>query len=202
MGGFGADRKLRVAVLGLGTMGRQHARVLSDLDGDELVAVSDDAPDAQAWAKDVLRVPCLADWRAVVAAGAEAVVNALPTGRHFDVTRALLADGMHVLVEKPIAIEVDEAAELIELAEQRGLLLGVGHTERFNPAVEALQKAIANDRLGRIVSLAARRVGVARPAVPATGVAIDLAIHDIDVFSFLLGGRRGELLYAAGASLD
>jgi UDP-N-acetylglucosamine 3-dehydrogenase len=191
-----------VAVLGLGTMGRQHARVLADLAGARLVAVCDRAPEARAHAEAHLpSVSWQTDWREVLAAGPGAVVNALPTGDHFEVTRAFLEAGVHVLVEKPIASTVAEAVELSRLARERGVVLMVGNVERFNPAVNVVKELVERGRMGEIVSVSARRVGVARPAVPHVNVALDLAIHDIDIISYVLG-RNGELLMAAGAAME
>lgn len=196
------SQAVKIGVVGLGVMGRQHARVVTTLEGVEFAAACDARPEARAWAEATLRVPFYDDWRALLDQRLDAVINALPTGLHYEVSRALLTGGVHVLVEKPIATTLEEATELVELASARGLVLMVGHVERFNPAVQALQREIATGLLGSIVTMAARRVGIARPTVPGVGVAIDLAIHDIDVFSFLVGGQRGELLFAVAAELE
>lgn len=182
-------------------MGRQHARVLAGLDGATLVGVCDSSAAARARDAQTFGVPTFERWEDALTLRPAAVVNALPTHLHFSITRTLLEERVHVLVEKPIATDLSEAMELIDVAERNGAVLMVGHTERFNPAVRAVRDYIASARLGEIVSMSARRVGVARPAVPSVGVAIDLAIHDIDVFSHLLGGISGQLVFAAGAAL-
>lgn len=190
-----------VAVLGLGMMGRQHARILSGLDNARLVAVCDRSSEARDHAEQHLpSLSRLRDWEEVLAMRPDAVVNALPTGDHFEVTRTFLEAGVHVLVEKPIASTVAEAIELGSTARDRGVVLMVGNVERFNPAVSVIKQLIESGRLGEIVSISARRVGLARPTVPSVNVALDLAIHDIDIISYVLG-EDGRLLLAAGAAM-
>lgn len=191
----------RIAVFGLGVMGRQHVRVLTGLDDVEIVAACDTSSAARDSAASVYGVPTMERWEDALELRPDAVVNALPTHLHFEATKPLVEQGAHVLVEKPIATDVVAASELVEIAARHGVALMVGHTERFNPAVRAARAYVASGALGEIVSMSARRVGVARPAIPAVGVAIDLAIHDIDVFSYLLDETPGELLFAAGAAL-
>ena len=110
-----------------------------------------------------------------------------PTSDHVETAAALLASGKHVLVEKPIAATLEEADRLIALAEEHDVILAVGHVERFNPAVRALKRSIERGEMGEIVSVVARRVGVMPPQVKDANVILDLAIHDVDVFRFLLG---------------
>ena len=192
---------LDVAVLGLGMMGRQHARILSGQEGTRLVAVCDRSAEARAHAESHLpSMPRAGDWEEVLAMGPDAVVNALPTASHFEVTRAFLEAGIHVLVEKPLATSIDEALRLAEIAREHGVILMVGNVERFNPAVNVIKQVIEWGRLGDIISASARRVGVARPAVPTVNVALDLAVHDIDILSYVLG-EDGRLLLAAGAAM-
>ncbi len=195
------SEKVRVAVLGLGSMGRQHVRVLSELAAVEVVAAVDTSLDARERIEQNLSVPTSADWRTLLDSDATAVVNALPTPDHFAVTKELLEAGKHVLVEKPIAVTAVEAEELVRTASSQERVLMVGHVERFNPAVQALQALLAEGQLGDLVTIAARRVGVARPAAPRTDVVIDLAIHDLDVCAYLLPNAQGRLIFAAGRTL-
>jgi UDP-N-acetylglucosamine 3-dehydrogenase len=192
--------KLRIGLLGLGVMGRQHFRLIPGLDDANLVAVCDESIEASEWVATNSSVPVFDDWRKLLTLEIDAIVNALPTGFHYEVTRAFLENGIHVLVEKPIATSVPEAEQLADIATRHGVVLMVGHVERFNPMVEALRQLIASDRLGSIVSVSARRVGVARPTVPFANVVLDLAIHDIDVLAYLLN-TCGRLLLATGARL-
>jgi len=192
---------IRVAVAGLGSMGRQHVRVLSELDGVEVVAAADPSEEARQRVAQNVDVPLVADWRALAESGAQAVVNALPTPHHHEATLALLEAGQDVLVEKPIAVTAAEAEELVREAERLGRVLVVGHVERFNPAIVRLRELISAGGLGEIVTLAARRVGIARPLAPATDVVIDLAIHDIDVCGYLLPATQGRLAFASARAL-
>ena len=192
--------RVRIGVLGLGSMGRQHVRVLSELPDVEIVAAVDAQAEARQRVEQHAAVPTAADWRVLLESNADAVVNALPTPDHYAVTLALLEAGKHVLVEKPIATTPAEAEELVVAAERHGRLLAVGHVERFNPAIVRLHELIVAGRLGEPVTVAARRVGIARPVAPATDVIIDLAIHDIDVCGFLLR-TQGRLAFAAAHAL-
>lgn len=128
-----SERPLRVTVLGLGAMGRQHARVLTTLPGAELVAVCDVSEEARSWAESRLGVPQASRLEDLLAFKPDAVVNATPTGLHAETTKPLLEAGVSTLVEKPIARGLPEAQELAETARENGALL-VGHVERFNPA--------------------------------------------------------------------
>jgi UDP-N-acetylglucosamine 3-dehydrogenase len=169
-------------------MGRHHARNYHEFADADLRAVVDiDLVRAQALgARHGCRAfgsveELLAEEPGIVAAS---VVT--PTNTHVETAAALLAAGRHVLVEKPIASTLDEADRMIALAEEHDVVLAVGHVERFNPAVRALKRSIERGDMGEIVSVVARRVGVMPPQVKDANVILDLAIHDVDVFRFLL----------------
>ena len=192
---------VRIAVAGLGVMGRQHVRVLSELPGVELVGVADASESARQGVEEHVSVAAVADWTELLESPADAIINALPTPEHHQVTKAFLEAGKHVLVEKPIALTSAEAEDLVLTADRVGRLLVVGHVERFNPAVRGLRGLIERGELGDIVTIAARRVGIARPVAPQTDVVVDLAIHDIDVCSYLLPESQGRLAFASGRAL-
>jgi UDP-N-acetylglucosamine 3-dehydrogenase len=199
-----------VAVVGAGNMGRHHARNYADLPGADLRAIVDAEPRraqelaARYGAATFSTVPELLDRAPEVTA----VSVAVPTSLHEDVAGALLDAHRHVLIEKPIAGTVEEAERLIELAAERSVVLAVGHVERFNPAVRELKRRIDEGSLGDVLSLVARRVGVMPPQVRDANVIVDLAVHDIDVFRYLLGAAAPEELYCnagkaiAGDRLD
>lgn len=178
---------LRVAVVGAGSMGRNHARVLQTLPSVEVTAVVD--PDENA-ARAVGRLHggkaymSLAD---ALASPIDAAVVATPTQLHFDVARTLLGAGVHVLVEKPIAATLEQARELARVAERERRILAVGHVERFNPAVRLLARKLQQGALGRIFEVRSRRVGPFPARVRDVGVALDLATHDLDVMRFVVG---------------
>jgi UDP-N-acetylglucosamine 3-dehydrogenase len=179
-------------------MGRHHVRNYAELPGAALRAVVDgDLARAQALAEPhgARAFETVADLLAGVPEVASASV-ATPTITHREVAGALLEAGVHVLVEKPIAPSVEQGEELAELAQARGLVLAVGHVERFNPAVRELKRRMDAGALGTPLSLVARRVGNMPPQIKDADVVVDLAVHDIDICRYLLGADRPDDVYA------
>ena len=174
----GAGGRLRVGVVGVGIMGANHARVLTDLPGVTLAGVADPDPRQRALVSEALGCPGYPDVEALIASGVDAVTIAAPTHLHRDLALTCVRTGVHILVEKPIASSVEEGRAIISAAERAGLTLMVGHVERFNPAVEAIKGAIRNED---ILSIAITRVGPFPPRMSNVGVVIDLAVHDIDL---------------------
>ncbi|GLK82571.1 Gfo/Idh/MocA family protein [Ancylobacter defluvii] len=185
-----APRPVRVGVVGVGVMGANHARVLADLPGAELVGIAD--PDAAQASKvaGLLGCAAVADIEALTALGVDAVVVAAPTHLHHDIALAAIGAGAHVLVEKPIAPSVAEGEAIVAAARARGVALMVGHVERFNPAVEAVKKAIEGEE---ILSIGITRVGPFPPRMSNVGVVIDLAVHDIDLICHFTGSEIAEI---------
>ncbi|HRH20739.1 MAG TPA: Gfo/Idh/MocA family oxidoreductase, partial [Brevundimonas sp.] len=146
---------MKVGVAGLGVMGRNHARVLSDMRGVRLTAAFDPDPPTAEAARAYGAVP-LTTVEAFLAADLDAAVVATPNRHHADLSVALLEKGVPVLVEKPIAADLAGARRMIDAARASGVVLMVGHVERFNPAVEAVKKAVAGDD---IISIQITRVG-------------------------------------------
>ena len=171
-------------------MGRNHLRVLNDLASVELVAVADaDSLTAESTARR-LRIASYSDYRQMLEReGPDAVVVAVPTILHREVVLDVIARGMHVLVEKPIAFTVEEGREIIEAARAAGRVLTVGHIERYNPAIVELHRRLQQQELGRVFQMHARRLGPFPPRVRDVGVVIDLATHDIDIMRFLSGSE-------------
>jgi UDP-N-acetylglucosamine 3-dehydrogenase len=186
-----------VAVVGVGNMGRHHARNYHELAEADLRAVVDADVERAREAAQRFGAAVFPSVAALLegAPEVEAVSVAVPTSAHCEVAGALLDAGKHVLVEKPIAPTIEEADELIHAAQSRSLVLAVGHVERFNPAVRELRRLIDDGRVGSIVSLVARRVGVTPPQVKDANVIVDLAVHDIDIFGYLLEGAQPTDLY-------
>ena len=185
---------LRVGVIGAGKIGAHHARILARLPGVELVGVCD----VNLWRAQ------LAAWRAGAVAyrnhddllkQVDAAVIAVPTHLHLEVGRAAMEAGVHCLIEKPIAASLDEARALLDLSEQKKLVLQVGHVERFNPAV---LEAIRHIRHPRFITV--ERLGPWDPRVAQIGVVLDLMIHDLDILLTLVDSEV-ESLEAIGASL-
>jgi predicted dehydrogenase len=171
---------VRIAVVGVGHLGRQHARVAARTPGVALVGVHDRHRDraedvARSEATDVLLR------REDVAEKAEAVVVATPTASHAELATFFLERGLHVLVEKPMASSLREAEELVGLARSRGRVLEVGHVERYNPAVEA-----ALGRLGAPVFIEGHRLAAPTARSLDIDVVLDLMIHDLQIVDALV----------------
>lgn len=181
---------LKVAVIGVGSMGRNHARVYSELGDVELVGVADANPAAAEAIGAKYGVPAFADYRDLLAkAQPEAVTIAVPTALHEEVAVAVLEAGAHLLVEKPIAATLEEGQRLIALAAEKQRTLMIGHIVRFNPALQALKQKLDAGELGRIFQIVCRRAGPFPARIRDVGVVVDLAPHDLDVMRFLTGSE-------------
>jgi len=183
--------KQRLAVIGAGSFGRNHLRVLHQMDGVDLVAVVDSdrtRADEAARQFECTAVPDISGLIGLV----DAAVVATPTSSHAAVGCQVLDSGIDVLIEKPIAVDVAEGRKLVEAAEARGRILQVGHLERFNPAVIALQKLATIPLFFEI-----HRLSLFSPRGLDVDVVLDLMIHDIDVV-LSLTGKMPEEIRAAG----
>jgi predicted dehydrogenase len=171
---------VRCAVVGAGYLGRFHAQKYAAIADCELVGVADPSPAARARLESELGVASYADHRALLGR-VDAVSIATPTSLHHAVARDFLAAGVHVLVEKPVTATADEARELIGLAESRGLVLQVGHLERFNPVILA-----AADELSQPRFIESNRLAPFKPRGTDVSVVLDLMIHDIDLIETIV----------------
>ena len=182
-------------------MGMHHARVYAEMDGVELVAVAD--PDAGACRRiaSIYRPEVYSDFRTMLDRERPDVVSvAVPTALHVPVACETMSRGIHVLVEKPLALTVEEGRVIIDAARQFGVKLSVGHLERFNPAIIELRRRLRDEELGRIFQVQARRVSPFPGRIQDVGVILDLATHDIDVIRHLLGSEV-ERVYAETARM-
>lgn len=188
------EQRLRVGVIGLGFMGRNHLRAYGEIDGADVVAVADPDPDVLKRAVRGRTARPYADFRRLLREEAPDLVSiAAPTGLHYEVAMAALDEGVHVLIEKPIASTVEQGKEIAATARQRGLKATVGHVERFNPAVAELKRVLDEGSLGPVYQVRARRVGPFQQRVRDVGVARDLATHDLDVMRHVLGSEVSHL---------
>lgn len=179
---------MKVAVIGVGSMGRNHARVYSELAEAELVAVADAEAKQAGLIADKFGVRAYTDYREMLEKEKpEAVSIAVPTVFHETVGCAALEAGANVLIEKPVAATVEEGQHLIAKAKSVGRQLMVGHIVRFNPAVQALKQHLEAGELGRIFQVFCRRAGPFPSRILDVGVVVDLAPHDIDLMRFLTG---------------
>lgn len=181
---------LRVAVIGVGAMGRNHARVYWEMPDVELVGVADAAPEVAAATARRYGTRAYADYQQLLdEQKPDAVTVAVPTFDHLAVALQVIERGIHLLIEKPISFTVDEGRRIIAAAEQAGVRLMIGHIERFNPAVIALKTHLAAGELGRVFQIDARRQGPFPARVRDVGVVIDLAVHDLDVMRYVSGAE-------------
>ena len=178
------NETLAAGVVGVGSMGRNHARVYSELPDVELVGVADlDEEAARTVAHDYGTV---ARDAADLLPAADLVSIAVPTAAHPAMLERCLDAGTHALVEKPYVDDVARGRELAERARREDLVVQVGHIERFNPAVRALADVVPNVE---VLAVDARRLGPPRDREVADSAVFDLMIHDIDVVCSLLGGE-------------
>lgn len=175
---------LRAGLVGLGMMGRHHARVLHSLPGVDLVAVADAAGDPHGVAGGL---PLHQDIEGLLAEGLDYCTVATPTAYHEEVGLALAAAGVHALIEKPLAKDTQGARKLAEAFEAAGLVGAVGHIERYNPALQNLRARLAEGELGEIYQISTRRQGPFPSRIADVGVVKDLATHDIDLTAWVVG---------------
>jgi predicted dehydrogenase len=179
--------KTRVAVVGVGHLGSRHARVYAESANAELVGVADIDADRARSVAATYGVRGVERFEELIPDITAASV-VVPTVDHCAVAMSLLEAGVHVLVEKPIAGDLEEAREMTDLAGRKGLVLAVGHTERFNPAVEALLESVENPRFIEV-----HRLGSFSPRSLDIDVVLDLMIHDLDVVAALVGKEVASL---------
>lgn len=187
-------KKLKVGVVGTGYLGKFHAEKYACMDHVELIGVADlDKSKADAVAKKE-STRAFTDYKELIGK-VDAVSIVVPTPDHFTVSRDFLRHDVDVLIEKPITTTLDEAEELIELSENRGRIIQVGHLERFNPAVVALQGIIKQPMF-----IESHRLSFFKERGIDVSVVLDLMIHDIDIIQSLVKSDVSEL-HAAGVSV-
>jgi UDP-N-acetylglucosamine 3-dehydrogenase len=177
---------MRGAVLGLGMIGRHHARILQSSPQSRLVGAVDEAGDRH----DAVQDPDLlfSSLDELLGAGApDFAVVALPTEEHATAVAQLAEAGVHVLIEKPLAPTVAEGEAIIAACERHGVRAAVGHVERFNPALRELRRRLGQGQLGEVYLVATQRVGPFPDRVRDVGVVKDLATHDLDLVGWLGG---------------
>lgn len=188
-------KRMRLAVIGVGYLGRIHARLARDFSGWQLCGVVDPRPDARQAVQDELGVPACSDL-ARLPGPIDAAIVATPSATHYAIASQLLKRGVHLLVEKPLTLNVSDARELIRQAEQAQRVLHVGHVERFNPAWLALRP-----RLPRPALVVAQRVGTFTGRSLDVGVVLDLMIHDLDIVLSIVGDEPVAGIQATGAAV-
>jgi UDP-N-acetylglucosamine 3-dehydrogenase len=173
---------LRAGLVGLGMMGRHHMRLLNQIDDVEFIGVHDPALSGQGTTSGHRVFDTLED---LIKQKLDYCVVAAPTAYHLDLGIALANAGIHALIEKPVAPTHVEATQLVDAFDKAGLVGGVGHIERFNPALRAMREKIEQGLLGDIYQISTRRQGPFPARIADVGVVKDLATHDIDLTAWV-----------------
>lgn len=184
-------RELRAGLIGMGAMGRNHARVLSLLSDVEFVGVVDPLLPVEAGPAGI---PL---YRTVDELLAEEEIDmcvvAVPTKFHVEVALELASKNISTLIEKPLAGSIDDAERIVDIFAARDVFAGVGHIERFNPSVRELRKRLDGRALGEVIHISTTRVGPFPARIADVGVIFDLASHDIDLVQWITGSTYREL---------
>ncbi len=190
---------MRFGLVGLGQMGRHHARILSESDQVEFVGAVDPVGDRH---RAMRRGDVFRDVEALLSAGIDAAVIAVPTIQHHEVAMAMAKAGVHTLIEKPLAESVSAAEEIRDAFSVDRVLGAVGHVERFNSSLQEMARRLKQGDLGRVISISTERVGPFPHRVEDVGVVKDLATHDIDIVTRVGGAPfaevEGELAHKMG----
>lgn len=176
------DQTIRMGLIGLGAMGRHHARVIREVQGMELVAVADANGDKHGVAGALEVLP---DVESLIAAGIDAAMVAVPTYLHEPVALALAEAGVHAMIEKPIAATVAEGERVAAAFEDAGLVGCVGYVERCNPALLEMRRRIEAGELGNVYQITTSRQGPFPARIADVGVVKDLATHDVDLTAWI-----------------
>ena len=188
------DPVKKVGVIGVGHLGQHHARVYTELLDARLVGVADSDIERACLIGDHLGVSAYASLEELIdRQSPDALSIVVPTSLHYEVARAAMEAGIHVLVEKPVTTRPEEAEELLRLAAERDLVLQVGHIERFNSAIRYISQTSHSP-----IYLEAKRIGPFSPRINDVGVVLDLMIHDIDIILSLVPSPIARIA-AAGA---
>jgi UDP-N-acetylglucosamine 3-dehydrogenase len=190
---------LKIGVIGTGSMGKNHARVCSELEQIELVGIADANIETAKKVAERFDTKAFFDYKELLQE-VDAAIIATPTITHHDITMDFLDNGKHVLVEKPICESVEKAQILTKKAEETGLVLAVGHIERHNPAVKFVKEAMQNKKFGELITITSKRVSNLPGRIRDVGVIFDFGVHDIDVMRYLAGNV--ESVYARAGKFN
>lgn len=172
----------KVAVIGTGNMGKNHVRIYSEMNDVEIIGIVDVNEHLGKEMANKFSTNFYKNYKEIMGK-VDAVSIVVPTKFHYTVAKDFLSNGIDTLIEKPIVLNLNEADELIKLAEENKRILQVGHVERFNPAVIELKNYI---KKGEIISIDASRIGPFGARITDSGVVLDLMIHDIDIILSLV----------------
>jgi len=190
---------LRVGVIGVGAMGQNHLRVLSDI--ADLVGVADPDVHVGQAASKRFSIPHFEDHRELLKEELDAVSVCVPTTHHAPVALDAIGAGVHLLVEKPLASSVEEAETIVRAADRAGVVLAVGHVERHNPTVAAVKRHLDTGQYGDLITASTRRVSSFPTRVRDVGVIMDLGVHDIDILRYLVGSPVESVYSLSGRKM-
>jgi UDP-N-acetylglucosamine 3-dehydrogenase len=187
---------MKVGVIGTGSMGQNHVRVLSEI--SDLVGVCDSNPEAGEKIASKFKTKYFRNVKDLLAAGVEAVSVVTPTMAHYDIAKTVIESGVNLLLEKPATGASDKLHELSKLAEKKGVTLAVGFIERHNPVVSFAMKNLSSGTFGSLISAHSRRVSSFPSRIKDVGVIMDLGVHDIDILKYISGAPAKSVYATAG----
>ena len=194
---------LRYGLIGLGSMGRHHARNIRALEGVDLVAVADPYGDKFGVAGDL---PVLPDVEALIEQNLDAAMVAVPTAFHAETALKLAAAGVHTMVEKPLASSIEDGEAMVKAFEGANLVGAVGYVERCNPALLEMRKRITEGQLGKVYQISTRRQSPFPARISDVGVVKDLATHDVDLTAWVADSAyetiSAQTTYRAGREFE
>jgi UDP-N-acetylglucosamine 3-dehydrogenase len=190
---------MRIGVIGVGSMGQNHARILAEM--RMLAMVADTVPDVAKTMGARFAVPHHTDYHEVLRSDVDAVIVVTPTGTHKAVATDAIEAGKHVLLEKPMTGNSKDLRELVDLARRRQVVLAGGFTERHNPVVSFAKTAVKSGEYGELITAATRRVSSMPTRIRDVGVIMDLGIHDIDVVQHVVA-KKARSVYTLGGMGD
>jgi len=190
---------LKIGVIGLGSMGKNHTRVCSELETVELAGVADINKTTAKTIAERFDTKAFFNYKDMISE-IDCALIATPTVTHHAIAMDLLNSGKHVLVEKPITENTNKADELVKKSKKDGLILAVGHIERHNPVVKFVKDTLASGKFGELISLASKRVSNFPGRIKDVGVIFDFGIHDIDIMRYLAGDVRS--VYARAGNFN
>lgn len=190
---------MKVGVIGVGSMGRNHARIYSELNNVSLVGISDTDAGRGTGVSKSYGVKFYKDYKELLKLGPDAVSIAVPTIFHKKVALDAIEAGCHVLLEKPITDSIKDAEEIIKKARKNGVKLMIGHIERFNPVVSQIKKMISDQD---IITISITRVGPLPPRMKNVGIVVDVAVHDIDIIRHITGSEFEKVLSLVSGKED
>jgi UDP-N-acetylglucosamine 3-dehydrogenase len=176
---------MKVGVIGVGSMGQNHARILAEKGA--LSSVADTAPEVARAMGDRYSVGHYLSYQEMLKSDVEAVVVVTPTSTHAKIATEAIRAGKHVLLEKPMTGSSEKLKELVDIARKKKVVLAGGFTERYNPVVAFAEQSLRSGQYGELITAASRRVSSLPSRIRDVGVVMDLGIHDIDVVQYVVG---------------